>query len=60
MPAQINERCEQCGRRVPQEKDKGGLEVVDIGYGEVRTVCPECAEAQRASDAAHLEDGGEG
>ena len=60
MPAQTRGRCEQCGRMGPQEKDEEGLEVVDVGYDELRTVCPECAEDQRASDAAHLEDGGEG
>ena len=60
MSAQMSERCEKCGKIVTHKKDEEGLEVVDIGFDELRNVCPECAEDQRAIDAAHLEDGGEG
>ena len=60
MPAQMSERCEKCGRIVTFEKDEKELEVVDVGYDELRNVCPECAQEQRTIDAAHLEDGGEG
>ena len=56
----MSTRCEECGRIVTFEKDEDGLEVVDVGYDELRNVCPECAQEQRTIDAAHLEDGGEG
>jgi hypothetical protein len=56
----MSERCEKCGKVVTFEKHEEGLEVVDVGYDELHNVCPECAQDQRTSDAAHLEDGGEG